>query len=136
MIFSALSKYFKKNPKRIFVIDACGAVVSATSLGIIMPLFQDSFGMPLPILQILALVAVVFAIYSFSCYFISVQNWKLFLKIIMIANALYCLLTAGLAGFFYPFLTLLGIIYFVLEILVICFVIWVEKRVLHLKAGN
>jgi hypothetical protein len=133
---ASLNNSFKKNPGRIFILDGCGAIVSGTCLGIIIPMFQDSFGMPLQILHILALIALVFAIYSFTCYFLSGKNWKLFLRIIMTANALYCLLTAGLVIYYFPVLTLLGLTYFVLEIIVICLVIWFEGLTYSVDAAQ
>ncbi len=129
-MFSTVSKFFKKDPGRIFIMDGCGALVSATGLGIIIPSFQDSFGMPLHTLYVLALIAVVFALYSFTCYFFSIQNWKPFLKIIMTANALYCMLTAGLVVYYFPVVTLVGLTYFVLEMIIICILIWLESKML------
>lgn len=126
----SVSKFFQKHPGRIFIVDGCGAVVSAICLGIIIPMFQDSFGMPLQILHLLALIALVFAFYSFTCYFFSFENWKPLLRIIMTANALYCILTAGLVFYYFPVLTILGLTYFVLEMIVICLVIWLERIVL------
>jgi hypothetical protein len=130
---SIISSYFANKSGRIFLADAVGAILSAFFLGIILPLFSDFFSMPIQILHALALIAVVFAIYSFTCYFFAAKNWKFLLKIIMTANAMYCLLTAGLVVYYYPVLTLLGVIYFVLEIIVICFVIWMEQNVLSEK---
>lgn len=131
-----ISKFFQKGPGRIFLIDGCGAILSATCLGIIIPMFQELFGMPLQILHVLALIALVFAIYSITCYFLSVQNWKIFLKIIMTANALYCLFTAVLVVYYFPVVTLLGLTYFVMEMIVICLVIWLEGQVLSVDEAQ
>lgn len=51
------------NPKMIFIIDGFGAVISAFLLGVILVMFEDTFGMPRQTLYLLALIAVGFAFY-------------------------------------------------------------------------
>lgn len=121
------------HPKQIFLIDALGAVLSAFSLGVVLVQLEAYFGMPKNILYILAGIAAVFAIYSFVCYFFSTKIWRPhLLKGIMVANLLYCCLTLILVLYFYQQLTILGWIYFLLEMLIIVVLVRVEKEV-HLK---
>jgi hypothetical protein len=118
------------NSKRIFLIDGLGALLSAFFLGIILVKFEVSFGMSRAILYALSSVACLFAIYSLCCYFFNFNNWQTYLKVIIIANTLYCSLTIGLVFFFYKSLTILGLIYFILELMVLIVLIFIERKVL------
>lgn len=114
------------NPKQIFLIDGFGALASAFSLGIVLVIFENHFGMPRNVLYILAAVACLFAIYSFSCALRMPKKWQPFLKAIALANFIYCCATLFLLFYFYQHLTVLGITYFVLEIMVILILIKIE----------
>jgi len=116
------------NPKKLFLLDALGACLTAFLLGVVLTTFQKYIGMPEKTLNILALIALFFAVYSFCCYFFIGSNCRPFLKIIAAANLLYCCLTATLVIYFYPQLTVLGVVYFLLEIVVVCGVAFVELR--------
>ena len=116
------------NPKKLFLLDGLGACLTAFLLGIVLTAFNEYFGMPQKTLNILALIALAFAAYSISCYFFIGSNWRLFLKIIAAANLLYCCLTTALVIYFYPQLTILGVSYFLLEIVVVCGLVFVELR--------
>jgi hypothetical protein len=117
------------NSKRIFLIDGLGAMLSAFFLGVILVKFEDSFGMPRAILYALSSVACLFAIYSFCCYFFNFSHWQTYLKAIIVANTVYCCLTIGFVFFFYKSLTILGLIYFVLELIVMVVLIYIERKV-------
>jgi hypothetical protein len=114
----------------IFLIDGLGALLSAFFLGVILVKFEDSFGMPHTILYFLSLVACLFMIYSFICYFFNFKKWKPYLKTIIIANTLYCFATIGLVFYCYKSLTILGLIYFILELIVLITLIFIEYKVL------
>jgi hypothetical protein len=118
------------NPKYIFLIDGLGAMLSAFFLGVILVKFEDSFGMPWAILYALSSVACLFAIYSICCYFFNFSNWQTYLKVIIMANTLYCCLTIGLVFFYYKSLSILGLIYFILELMVLIVLIFIERTVL------
>jgi|APTNR8051073442_1049403.scaffolds.fasta_scaffold01243_6 hypothetical protein len=124
------------SPKRLFLLDGLGACLTAFLLGVVLTAFNEHFGMPQKTLNILALIALVFAFYSFFCFFFIGNNWRLFLKIIAAANLLYCCLTITLVIYFYPHLTVLGVIYFLLEIVVVCALVFIELRFAFVKFPN
>lgn len=128
-IQSLIDKFYS-NPKRLFIVDGFGAFLTAFFLVAILVPFEDSFGMPRTILYSLSSVACIYAIYSFCCSFFISSNWPPYLKAIKIANMLYCCLTMGLMVYFYQRLTILGLIYFSLEIMVISGLIFIELMVL------
>lgn len=116
------------NPKKLFLIDSIGALVSALMLGIVLVQLEDIIGMPPNILYILSLLAVAFSIYSFSCFVGFPERWPLFLKIIAIVNLMYCCLTMGMVIYFGSGLTVLGILYFVMEVMIISTLVIIELK--------
>ena len=114
--------------KKLFLIDGLGAIISAFMLGIVLVNFENVFGMPKNILYLLSIIPCFFAVYSFYCYFKSLNNWRFYLKTIAIANLLYCLLTISLVIHLYEKPTFLGLIYFILELIVIGVLIIIELK--------
>ena len=106
-------------PKKLFLIDGLGAIVSAFFLGVILTKYEPSFGMPKTALYFLALIACFFTVYSISCCFLVVKNYRPYLNGIAIANLSYCCITIALVLYFYQKLTILGWTYFVLELIVL-----------------
>jgi hypothetical protein len=117
-------------PKRLFLIDSVGAFCTAFFLAAILATFEPLFGMPQKVLYRLALVAVVFGVYSLCCYFFVSSNGRFYLKIITTANLLYGLVSITLVVYFRQRLTMLGLVYFLLELLVLGGLILIELRVL------
>lgn len=116
------------NPKRLFLIDSLGAVLTAFLLGVVLVRFEPVFGMPRSVLYVLALVACGFAVYSFCCYLFIEKKWRPFLCIIAIANLIYCCVTLGLIFYLWEELTALGVVYFLGEIIIIVALVIVEVK--------
>lgn len=116
------------SPKQLFLVDSIGALLTATMLGLVLPMFQEYFGMPVDTLHTLSIVAVCFFLYSLLCYISNPKRWKSFLKIIATANALYCCLTTTLVIYYHAQLTTIGWIYFIQEILIILTLVYIELR--------
>lgn len=114
--------------KNIFLLDAVGATTSAFFLGVILPAFEDFFGMPKIILFFLASLACMFAVYSFACFFHKPENWRLFLRIIAIVNIFYCCLTLILVIYFFDTLTLFDKVYFFVEFFLISTLVNLEVK--------
>ena len=124
-----MHRFFNKltlSPKRLFLIDGFGALLTAFILFAILRSFNEYFGMPSNVLNLLSIIAFIFSAYSFGCFFLIKNNWHPFLRAIIIANLLYCILTFGLVIYNYPQLTLLAVTYFLLEIVVICILVFLE----------
>jgi len=117
-------------PKIVFLIDGIGAVLTAVLLMAVVKTHDEYFRMPQEILTILAILALIFAIYSFSCFAFSDNNWQKLLKPIIVANLTYCILILGLLIYFYNKLTILDIIYFLGEVLIICGLAYIELKTL------
>lgn len=118
--------YFVKNPKTIFLFDSIGAFISAFCLLIISRFYSNYFGINPSTLQLLIILPIVFCIYSACCYLLIKRSYKPFILIIAIANFLYCLITLVLMFTLYSELTILGLSYFVVELMIIGIIIYLE----------
>ena len=127
---ATLLQELSANPRRIFLIDGAGAVLTAFLLCVVLASFQFFFGMPAQVLYVLGAVAVVFAVYSFSCYCWLKRNHRSFLAAIIIANLLYAVLSLGLVIYYFPQLSNWGLLYFAGEIIVILVLVAIEYRCL------
>ncbi len=114
--------------KSILLLDGAGAVLSAVMHGLVLVAYEKSFGMPASILRVLGFVALLFAIYSFSSAFFGGQKKALLLRGIAIANLLFCVVTSILIIYYFPQLTGLGLLYFVVEIMVVLVLVRYEFK--------
>jgi hypothetical protein len=124
--------YFSRKPGTLFLIDGLGAAL--TTLCLFLGHQYGYFGMPAYILKYLLLIGLFYCAYSMSCYFWLKNHWTLFLRIISVANFLYCILTMSLMYSFYEDLTPMGLIYFLGEILLILFLVGVELIVANMMS--
>lgn len=116
------------NPKQLFFIDGLGALVSAFFLGVVLVRLHETIGMQLNILYFLAILPIFFAMYSFSCYFFLADNHRTFLRGIAFANLLYCCITLSLVVYYYNSLTVLGLTYFLVELIIVGVIIAIEFK--------
>lgn len=63
------------NPRRLFLIDGLGAIVSAVLLGVVLVRFEHLFGMPQKARYFLALFPSFFAGYDIFCY-IQIREYR------------------------------------------------------------
>lgn len=115
----SLIQRMASNPKLMFLIDGFGALLSVFLLGFVLVQLESLIGMPSQTLYVLASIALFFVIFSFFCAFRITKKWRSFLKAVAFFNLSYCLLTFSLLFFHQAQLTTLGIVYFILEIMLI-----------------
>ncbi|TXF89771.1 hypothetical protein FUA23_08775 [Neolewinella aurantiaca] len=118
----------QRSPYRLFLIDGLGAILSAVSLGFILPYFNEYIGLPSTSLYLLAVLPVVFAAYSLACYYLRPVHFQPFLAGIAIANFAYCCLTTTVLLINRHSVTNLGAAYFTAEIIVISVLVYIEWR--------
>ena len=109
----------KIDPKRLFLIDSLGALLSAIMLGFVLARFENTFGMPQKVLYLLSIIAFIFSVYSLLCFLGKIENWRPYMQVIAVTNLLYCCLTIVFTIYMYQRLTVAGLVYFVLEIIVV-----------------
>ncbi len=123
-----MRKNFKLNPRILFLVDGLGALTTAFFLFVILKTYNEYIGMPQLILNYLSIIAVLLSLYSMSCFSLLKNQSQIFLRIIGVANLLYCCLTMGLLIYNYQGLTILGATYFLTEIMIICGLAFVELK--------
>jgi len=105
-------RLFGNNPKKLFLIDSLGALLTAVSLFFVLFNLDEHFGVPGHVLTTLALIATCFSVYSVMCFLFVKKNFMFYLRIIGSANLIYCLLILSLLYFFILNLPrLLGLIF-------------------------
>jgi hypothetical protein len=108
------------NPGKLFQIDGLGALLSALMLGFALVSLEKYFGIPKSTLYILAFVPCFFAAYDLYCYSTLNGNVGPYLIGIGIANLLYCFLSIGFAVYHHTTITILGSVYIVIELIIVC----------------
>lgn len=124
-----LIKYFIEKQKLLFLIDSLGAIITAFSLFVIIRLFDEYFRMPKTVLIYLSVIAIFFSIYSAACFLFLKRRFAHFIRLIGIANLLYCGFTIGLIIKYNTLLTIIEITYFSIEIIIICALSYIELNV-------
>jgi hypothetical protein len=113
----------------LFLIDSLGAVLTAFFLFVLMRPFNEYIGIPETVLTFLSVIAICFCVYSATCFLFLKGRRTPFIRLIGIANLLYCALTTGLLIKYFPLLKIIGTIYFLIEIIIICVLGYVELNV-------
>ena len=117
-----------KIDKKILLLDSLGAVVTAINL-LVIPQFESYTGIPRDIALILVPLPILYSIFSFFSYKFGNHNWRSLLKIIAIANLLYCCLTLYVTWINFDTFKILGIIYFIVEIIIIIILATLEFKI-------
>ncbi|PKV50421.1 hypothetical protein ATE84_2478 [Aquimarina sp. MAR_2010_214] len=128
MIFQQITNKMVMHPKRLFLIDGLGALLSAFLLGVVLVSLESIFGIPMKVLYILAFLPCVFALYDFYCYLRVKKNQKYFLTAIALMNLIYCFISIGVAFQHIQKITAFGWTYIILEITIIIILISIELK--------
>ena len=128
------------NPKKLFLIDGLGAILSAFLLGVVLVKAEIYFGIPSSTLYVLATIPILFAIYDLYCYRKDRSELGYSLKGIAILNLLYCFLSIGFACYHFKTLTIFGWFYVLIEILTVFTLAYIEyntatKLILNSKSA-
>lgn len=118
-MLDSLAEKLSTQPRRVFLMDGLGAVVSALALGVGLPAVQPLIGMPREVLLFLAAIPVGYAIYSFGCAARLPVKWPSWLRGIAKLNAAYAGLSVALLAAHAAQIQPLGWAYFVGEILLL-----------------
>jgi len=112
--------------RKLFLVDAFGALVSAFMLGVILVRYEIVFGIPKDALYLLAFIPCVFVVFDLAAFYFGKSNWSVLLKLIALANICYCILSIVLALMHRESLSVLGWLYIIIEIAIIIYVARVE----------
>lgn len=126
MQYNQLTHLLTSNPRKLFLIDGIGAIISSIMLGIVLVKLKGVVGIPASTLYILALFPVLFALYDFYCYRFERKSLGTLLYVIGGINLLYCYLSAGFGFYHIETITWLGSSYLILEILIVSLLAFIE----------
>jgi hypothetical protein len=118
------------SPQKVFLIDCVGAMLTVSLLIVVIIPFNKEFGVPKSALYCLSAIACLFSFYSFCCSRIKSGRPSLLLSVVAVANCIYCILTIILLVSFAKTVTLLGFIYFTVEVFVIINLVAFEIRII------
>lgn len=124
-----LLHYFSAHPRRLFLLDGAGALLTAAILYVSYRYFDNCFQLPEDVFALLFFAALYMAV--FSCINVAnPRNYAVFsLRFIGTANRLYALLTLSICLVYNKELAIIAFVYFGLEMLVLFLLSAVEYRV-------
>lgn len=128
-----ITTFFANHPRKLFFVDAAGALLTAVLLMLLVSNMYNVLGVPPSVSKGLAIVAFFIFVYSISCYFLLQKAWSIFLTVLTCINLLYCVLTLVLICL-HKDITPLGIAYFTIELLIIFLLVYIELRTVKLLA--
>jgi hypothetical protein len=126
-------KKIKNTPKKIFLVDALGALLTTLILLIIYALSIKNLKPSIDYFHTLPIISFLLFIYSINCYFFIKHEWKNFLKFIIIGNTFYVLFSLSFVLINLKKLDSLILIYFMLEIVIIALLVLFERKLYRIK---
>ncbi len=127
-MFDSVIDNLVKKPRKLFVIDGLGALLSAFLLGVVLVQLKHLIGVPSQTLYILASIPVLFAVYDLVCFYRWREGHSKYLKYIAFANILYCVFSIVMMINHAHSLTALGWTYFIIEILIVLAIALIELK--------
>lgn len=124
-----LFQFFTNRPKQLFLLDAIGAFITATFIGIVMRNHNDIFGLPPQEAFVMSAIAYSFFCFSGFCYLFVKDNHYKYIFIIASANSLYILLSFFIFLNHFKDLTPFGIVYLISEMVTIMLLVTLEFSV-------
>lgn len=128
-LIKTLINDFKQNPKRLFLIDGSGALISAFLLSTVLVRLSTFIGMPIRTLYFLAVFPVCFAIYDGIIYLFGALQLDRYLRGIAFANMTYCFICIAAAIYHRETLSVWGWAYLLSEIVIILGLACIELKV-------
>lgn len=114
------------NHNHVFLLDAVGATISIFLLLFVLVPYGNFFGLSSSTLINLSIPIFGLLLFSMLCFFLKPQNWKLFMKLLALGNLVYCLFTSLIILLNFKELTIWGVVYFLIEIVLILFIVSIE----------
>ena len=127
VIFTAMILADTK-PRKLLLLDAAGALISAVMLGIVLVEHQALIGLPVHILYYLAAAPLVFLCYDIAAYYLA-NDYRRALQIIAVANVLYSLVSIALLILHRQDLTAIGYSYFIIEVIIVLLIATYEWKI-------
>lgn len=124
-----LIQYFQQQPKKIFLLDGLGAMLSAALLYFLLIPNAVWIGLSETQIHALAIGAVCLVGYDLFARAVFTTERKWTLSLIALLNTIYCIITSGVLIVNYSSITLLGWVYFLGEMVIVGVLIYLEWKV-------
>lgn len=121
---------FASVPKKLFLFDGIGAMLSWAILFLILIPNHQMIGIPAAALKFLATFPILFAAFDAIVSYLRPKSFKPFINIVIALNVGYCALTLSHILMFSSTISWIGAVYFVSEILIILLLVRIELKVL------
>jgi len=129
-MISSVINQFKMHPRRIFLVDGLGALVTIFFLRIVLVQLNNLVGIPVSTLKILAPLPMCVLVLDAIGYTFYHRVGMVVLRLIILLNICYCFVSIYFGWIDAATITLLGWTYLVVEIIIIVGVVLYESRVL------
>ena len=128
--------FFTDRPSRLFLLDSIGAILSAALLLLLHFVFQVTNGLPPLIVYALVAAALFLSAYSLTCSWLLRRCHARYLRVIALLNGTYLLTVCILLVLYCSRLHPILIICFILESVVLGFLIYLELKVTNQLIRN
>ncbi|MFN5363682.1 MAG: hypothetical protein ACK5B4_11440 [Bacteroidota bacterium] len=128
--------FFTDRPSRLFLLDGIGAILSAALLLLLHFVFQVTNGLPPLIVYALVAAALFLSAYSLTCSWLLRRCHARYLRVIALLNGTYLLTVCILLVLYCSRLHPILIICFILESVVLGFLIYLELKVTNQLIRN
>jgi hypothetical protein len=121
-----------RDPRKLFLIDGAGAILSIVLLGYVLVEWVEFFGIPIRALNVLVIFPCLYLAFDLYCLLSSQLRFRLCLKVIGSLNLCYFVFAIGSALYFYNELTIFGRLFVTSESALIIVLSAFEFRVARL----
>ncbi|MFQ3213015.1 MAG: hypothetical protein ACJAT1_001287 [Marivirga sp.] len=114
--------------KKIFLLDASGALLSTLCLGVFLPYYRHLIDLPFHSLYILATIASIIFSYSFCCLLLPLKHPAFWLKLLVLLNLTYMFYTIFMIYQHLHTISHLGLMYFMVETIILIILVRFEWK--------
>ena len=128
-MLARIIQYFTRNPKKLFLTDAIGAIVTALSWLIWKLLFEGQFQFHVDVLNGLIFYAIAMFSASMQFYLFAKKDFRRCINFLIFGNTGFVLILLSLLYYFWNEISFLPKIYMLFECLIVSNLVYLEFKV-------
>jgi F0F1-type ATP synthase assembly protein I len=128
-MLARIIQYFTRNPKKLFLTDAIGAIVTALSWLIWKLLFEGQFQFHVDVLNGLIFYAIAMFSASMQFYLFAKKDFRRCINFLIFGNTGFVLIVLSLLYYFWNEISFLPKIYMLFESLIVSNLVYLEFKV-------
>jgi hypothetical protein len=128
-MLARIIQYFTRNPKKLFLTDAIGAIVTALSWLIWKLLFAEQFKFHSDVLSGLIFYAIALFCASMQFYLFAKRDFSRCINFLIFGNTGFVLIVLSLLYYFWIEISFLPKIYMLLECIIVSNLVYLEFKV-------